>query len=55
VTALSYFDACCAWFLGLSREHRETVASVINAHTHNHKLVAERIAASLPAAPRCPF
>jgi hypothetical protein len=55
VTAPSHFDACCAGISVSPVGHWETVSAVIKAYTTNHKVVAERIAASLPPAPRCSF
>jgi hypothetical protein len=51
-----YYDACWAWYQSLSPEHRETVSRVIDAEAFSDReIVAERFAASLPPAPRCPF
>jgi hypothetical protein len=55
VSAPLYFDACRAWYEGLSWKHRGIVALVISAYTGGDEIVAERIAADLPPAPRCPF
>lgn len=55
VRAPFYFDACRAWYDSLSWEHRGIVAMVISAYTDGDRIVAERIAADLPPAPRCPF
>jgi hypothetical protein len=50
-----YLDACRTWHDRLSWQQRETVALAISAYTDRGEIVAERIAASLPPAPRCPF
>jgi hypothetical protein len=55
ISAPLYFDACRAWYDRLSRKHRGIVALVISAYTDRDGVVAERIAADLPAAPRCPL
>jgi (2Fe-2S) ferredoxin len=55
ISAPLYFDACRAWYDRLSWEDRGIVALVINAYTDGGEIVAERIAADLPPAPRCPF
>jgi hypothetical protein len=55
VSAPSYFDACRAWYDGLSWEDRGIVALVISTYTDRNEIVAERIAADLRPAPRCPF
>jgi hypothetical protein len=55
VSAPSYFDACRAWYDRLSWEHRGIVALVISAYTDGDEIVAERLAADLPSAPRRPF
>jgi len=51
----NYFDACARWWGELTPEQRETGSVVIDAFTHRHRKGAEGIAASLPAAPKCPL
>jgi hypothetical protein len=55
VTAHHYVDACRQWHEGLSCEQRETVSRVMEAYTCWGRIAAERVAASLPPAPRCPL
>ena len=50
-----YFDACARWFSLLSPEDKETVLTVIDCVAGPHSDSAESIAASLPAAPKCPL
>ena len=50
-----YFDECRRWYDCLSWEDRGIVALVISAYTDRNEIVAERIAADLPPAPRRPF
>jgi hypothetical protein len=51
-----YYDACWAWYQSLTPEQREIVSQVIDADAFSDReLVAKRIAAGLPSAPRCPF
>jgi hypothetical protein len=54
-TAPDYFNACCKWHDCLSWEQRETVLRVVEAYTYWGEIAAERIAARLPPAPRCPL
>jgi hypothetical protein len=55
VSAPSYFDACRAWYDGLSWEHRGIVALVINAYTDGGEIVAERIAVGPAPGPAVSF
>jgi hypothetical protein len=50
-----YFDACRAWYGGLSWKERGIVAWVISVFTDRAEVAAEQIADSLPPAPRCPL
>jgi len=53
-TAPIYFDLCLEWHRKLS-DDKETVLTLANAFGSAHRGAAEGIAASLPAAPRCPL
>jgi hypothetical protein len=50
-----YIEACRRWFESLSDTERETARSAIRAYAWGGDSLAEEIAASLPAAPRCPL
>ena len=50
-----YFDACLEWHEQLSPDQQETCRTLADIRASAHKDAAESIAASLPAAPRCPL
>jgi hypothetical protein len=50
-----YFDACLEWRERLSPDQQETCRTLADLLGSAHKDAAESIAASLPAAPRCPL
>jgi len=50
-----YFDACWEWFQRLSAEDQELVPTLADVMGSAHKDAAEKMAASLPPAPRCPL
>ena len=53
--APNYFDACARWHAELTPDQRETVLVVIDAFTHARREAAEKIADSLPSAPKYPL
>jgi hypothetical protein len=55
VRAPFYFDACWQWYQGLTQAQQDWVTYVVDAFTHWGELNAERYAARLPPAPRCPL
>ena len=52
--AAMYFDACWEWFQALPEQDQETVLAFAVVGSAR-KGAAESMAASLPAAPRCPL
>ena len=50
-----YFDACLEWHERLSADDKELVLTLADVMGSAHKAAAEGMAASLPAAPRCPI
>jgi hypothetical protein len=53
--AMDYYDACVAWWGELTPDQQETGLAVPDTHSFEYPDAAERIAATLPAAPRCPL
>ena len=54
--ASSYYDAAWEWYRSLSLEQRDTVSMIIAAWSMpDRRKAAERWAAELPPAPKCPF
>ena len=49
-----YFAACARWHAELTPDQRETVLVIIAAYTHARRDAAEKMAVSLPAAPKRP-
>lgn len=49
-----YFAACARWHAELTPADKETVLVVIDAYTHARQDAAEKIADSLPSAPKRP-
>lgn len=49
-----YYDACIAWWDGMSPEQQAIGVAVLDAYSAEHPEKAEKIAALLPAAPKCP-
>jgi hypothetical protein len=47
-----YFAACARWHAELTPDQRETVLVIIDAYTHARRDAAEKMAASLPSAPK---
>ncbi len=50
-----YFDACARWWSMLTPKDRDKVRTIIDVMASSHKVAAEGMAASLPAAPRKPL
>jgi hypothetical protein len=50
-----YYDECWAWFQRLSAEDQDLVLTLADVMASAHKNSAEKIAAALPPAPRCPL
>jgi hypothetical protein len=50
-----YYDACFEWHQKLSAADQELVLTLADVMASAHKDSAEGMAASLPAAPRCPL
>ena len=50
-----YFDACWEWYGKLSADNQGLVLTLADVVGSSHKDAAESMAASLPAAPRCPL
>lgn len=50
-----YVEACQRWFASLSEEDRCIAEAAVGAFERYDETEAERIAARLPAAPRCPL
>jgi hypothetical protein len=50
-----YFMACAEWHERLSADDQETFLTLAEVMASAHKGAAGGIAASLPAAPRCPL
>jgi hypothetical protein len=51
----SYVEACQRWFAGLSEEDRYVADAAVAAFERYDEAEAEKIAAGLPVAPRCPL
>ena len=49
-----YFAACARWHAELTPDQCETVLVIIDAYTHARREAAEKIADSLPSAPKPP-
>ena len=52
---VSYVEACQRWFAALSEEDRRVADAAVVAFERYDESEAEKIAARLPAAPRCPL
>jgi hypothetical protein len=52
---MPYVEACLRWFADLSEEDRLVANAAVAAFERYDETEAERIAASLPDAPRCPL
>ena len=50
-----HFEACRDWFKGLSDAQRHLADWIIDAYEDGDEACAEKIASSLPPAPRCPL
>ena len=50
-----YFAACARWWRTLTPEQQELCIAVVDEYRFAHLKAAERMAASLPAAPKYPF
>ncbi|HVR66325.1 MAG TPA: hypothetical protein VMT98_06780 [Verrucomicrobiae bacterium] len=50
-----YYDACTAWWDDMLPEHQAIGVAVLDAYDIDHPEAAARIAANLPAAPKCPI
>ncbi len=50
-----YFDMLVEWHEKLSADDKETCLTLADVMASAHKEAAEGMAASLPAAPRCPL
>jgi hypothetical protein len=52
----SYYDAAWEWYRSLSLSQKDMVSAIVAAwSTPDRRKAAERLAAALPAAPRCPL
>jgi len=52
---VSYVEACQRWYAALSEENRCVADAAVAAFERYDETEAEKIAAGLPAAPRCPL
>jgi hypothetical protein len=50
-----YYDAAIVWFAALSEADQELCRALADIVAGPHKASAERLAGSLPPAPRCPL
>jgi hypothetical protein len=50
-----YFDDCWAWYQRLPAEQQDWTTCVVDVFTHWGEKAAERYAARLPVARRCPL
>lgn len=50
----TYYDACIAWWDGMTPEQQAAGLAVLDAYKFDAPEASERIAAALPAAPVCP-
>jgi hypothetical protein len=52
----SYYDAAWEWYRSLSLSQKDMVSAIVAAWSTPDRLkAAERLAAALPASPRCPL
>ena len=52
---LSYVEACQRWFAALSKVEKSVADAAVAAFERYDEAEAEKIAARLPTAPRCPL
>ena len=50
-----YYDACLVWWDSLTTQQEDTAMAVLEAYSLDHPQASEKLAAKLPAAPRCPL
>jgi len=50
-----YWDACAAWFAGLSEQDKSVAKAAADVYRNGYQMRAKQIAAALPAAPRYPL
>ncbi len=50
----TYYDACIAWWEDLTPEQQAIGLAVLEAYSAEHPGPSEKLAAALPAAPKCP-
>jgi hypothetical protein len=55
LSAKEYYDACIAWWNSLSPVHLKTAMMALEVYSFLHPEASEKLAATLPAAPRCPL
>ena len=50
-----YWDACAAWFAGLSDQDKSIARAAADAYRNGYQMRAKQIAAALPPSPRLPL
>ena len=50
-----YYDACVVWWDSMTSDQQDTGMAVLEVYSYDHPQASEKMAATLPAAPRCPF
>ena len=53
--AKDYYDECVAWWDELTPDQLGAAMAVLDAYSFEHPEASEKIAATLPAAPKCPL
>jgi hypothetical protein len=55
LAAKDYYDACIVWWDSLTPDQQETAEAVLEMYSFEHPQASEKLAATLPAAPKCPL
>jgi hypothetical protein len=55
IYAWDYYDACVAWWDELMPDQLRAAMAVLDTYSFEHPQASEKIAATLPAAPKCPL
>ena len=50
-----YYDACVTWWTTLTPDQLEIGMAVLEVYSFNNPEASEKLAAKLPAAPKCPL
>jgi hypothetical protein len=55
LAAKDYYDACLVWWDSLPPEQQDIAMAVLDVYSFERPQASEKLAATLPAAPRCPL